>query len=139
MLFDGPTANLIQQEQEIERRLLERLGFEVTTFLRSIADLSAIIANDPFGGGPSPGRRTNALRRISGGAADIAPVIERIHSLAGPTDGFGFWDRHLYWQVHGRISDSKVTGTRLEKFLGQPTTMRNVRTLERLIKKGQRE
>ena len=45
---------------------------------------------------------------------------------------FALHDRELYWRLTTRFSDSPITGARLERALGQPTTLRNITTVRRL-------
>ena len=40
--------------------------------------------------------------------------------------------RELYWLARGRMSDSKVWRTPMEKVLGGPATSRNVTTVRKL-------
>jgi len=43
--------------------------------------------------------------------------------------------RETYWRRHGNFSDSSLSGAKVEKALGQPTTFRKVTTVEKLAKK----
>jgi len=56
-------------------------------------------------------------------------------ALTSDIDDFHVHGRELYWRCAGRFSDSVVSGPKLEKALGQPTTMRKITTVERLAKK----
>ena len=56
-------------------------------------------------------------------------------ALATPNDDLHIHDRELYWLARTRMSDSPITGARLEKALGLPTTLRNVNTVRKLAAK----
>src|SRR4051794_37291900 len=56
VIFDAPTLDAASSdaaslEQEIERRLEKKLGYEVATFLRTPRELAAVAAQQPFGAG----------------------------------------------------------------------------------------
>ncbi|MDQ2730805.1 MAG: hypothetical protein M3Y56_04025 [Armatimonadota bacterium] len=56
-------------------------------------------------------------------------------SFQTDTDQFHVQGRELYWLCHTRISDSKVSGARLEKTLGMKATLRNSTTVRKLAAK----
>jgi uncharacterized protein (DUF1697 family) len=64
-----------------------------------------------------------------------AGAAERLAALRTPTDEFRLHGREMYWLCRTRISDSKVTGPRLERALGGPSTSRNITTVRRLAEK----
>jgi len=117
-------------ERKIERRLGEALGYEVATFLRNSAELAAVAACEPFGAGaPAP---SEALYIGFLGAPPDAAARRKLLDLRGADHNFEVHGRELYWLLRTRFSDSKVTGARLERALGMPTTLRNVTTVRKL-------
>jgi uncharacterized protein (DUF1697 family) len=116
-------------EQAIEARLLKDLGYPVAAFVRSLPELSAVAARNPFRGpgenlyigflaGPPPAASTKALL-----------------ALATATDQFAVEGREVYWRCQTRMSESPFSGARIEKTLGMPATLRNVTTVQRMAAK----
>jgi hypothetical protein len=51
-------------------------------------------------------------------------------------DEFTFSKREIYWLIHGKVTESPLFATKLEKATGNiPTTMRNMNTVRRLVAK----
>jgi uncharacterized protein (DUF1697 family) len=68
-------------------------------------------------------------------AAPEPAAHERLRGLGSGIDSFIVHDRELYWRCRGSISESPVTGPKLEKALGMPTTLRNITTVSKLAAK----
>ena len=62
-------------------------------------------------------------------------VRKQVAAMSTDFDHLHVHGREIYWRIAGRFSDSKVTGAKVEKALGQPTTIRKVTTVEKLAKK----
>ena len=118
-------------EKRIAAHLKKSLGYEVATFLRSGTELAAIVGHRPFAK-PVLGS-TLYIGFLAGEPG--ADARKRVAALASDADDFHVHDRELYWRVHVSFSQSKVTGARLEKALGQPTTLRKHTTVEKLAAK----
>jgi uncharacterized protein (DUF1697 family) len=103
----------------------------VATFLRSPAELAAVLAHGAF---PKP-RAGSTIHIGFLGAPATAAAKRQVLALASEIDDFHLNGRELYWRCAGRFSDSVVSGPKLEKALGQPTTMRKITTVEKLAKK----
>jgi uncharacterized protein (DUF1697 family) len=129
VLFDSPEPDTATLEQMIEARLEKELGYEVTTFLRKPAELSAIVSSLPF-----------ADDDLAGGTLSVAFLKQapsaasagRVHALQTETDDLLVRERELYWRCRGRTMDSKVWRTPLEKVIGMPATFRNITTVRKL-------
>ncbi len=134
VLFDTPAANVSSGmlAQKIERELYRALGYEVATFLRTGPELAAVAAHRPFDA-PDPLPAGHSLLIGFLNAAPTAAAEQRLMAYTCATDDFSVHGREVYWWCRGRISDSRFTGARLEKALGLPTTMRNVKTVRRLV------
>lgn len=50
VFFETPATARAALERAIERHLLDALGFEVTTCVRTVAEVAAALARDPFAG-----------------------------------------------------------------------------------------
>ncbi len=50
VFFEAPATDRATLERAIERQLLDALGFAVTTCVRTVAEVDAALASDPFAG-----------------------------------------------------------------------------------------
>jgi uncharacterized protein (DUF1697 family) len=129
VLFSSGARNSAALEETIERHLASSLGYEVTTFVRSPDELHGVAAFDPFPGMVQDGHTLSVafLKQHPG-----APVAERLHAMRTDDDELLVHGRELYWLARGRMSDSKIWRTPMERVLGGPATSRNVTTVRRL-------
>ena len=129
--FSCRTTDVAALETRIEARLRTELGYDVATFIRTDAEMIDAAAFTPF---TTPGR-TGASSSLSVGFLKTAlpdATRDRVLALRGDDNDFVFRGREFYWWLVGRFSDSTITGAKLEKALGQPTTIRNVTTVRKL-------
>ena len=131
VLFSSPSADAAALERRIERHLARELGYEVATFLRSGAELAEIAAHVPFPHA-TPVAAGESLSVAFLKAPLPAPARSALLELGTPMDEFHVHRREAYWLCHGRTSDSKVSGSRLEKAAGGPATVRNITTVRKL-------
>jgi uncharacterized protein (DUF1697 family) len=118
---------------QIEAGLAEALGYAVPVFLRSAAELLAIVSHDPF---------EPSLVEESTGKLQVALLPKAPHSkavkeaLAHATDAdrLAIQGRELYWLPSGGISDSDLDLKAIEAALG-PWTMRTKGTIDQIAAK----
>jgi uncharacterized protein (DUF1697 family) len=130
VIFETRARDSAALERKIERRLLATLGFEVSTFLRTDAEVAAIAAREPFGSGVPR----------QGGALNIgfvrSPLDRRqraaLGSLETAIDRFHVHGREVYWACTGKQGESKFSNAVLEKKLGIRATLRGVNTVRKL-------
>jgi uncharacterized protein (DUF1697 family) len=131
VLFDAPRSAPAALERRIAAHLEVSLGYEVATFLRSPAELAATLAHRAF-----PRARDGSTLHVGFlRSPPTAAAKRQVLALTSAIDDFHLHGRELYWRCAGRFSDSVVSGPKLEKALGQPTTLRKITTVERLAKK----
>jgi uncharacterized protein (DUF1697 family) len=131
VLFDSSAKDGAGLERKIERHLEAELGYAVATFVRSPAEIAAILAHDVF----AASKQRTPESRLHIGFLKATPTIEICRAVDGcptPTDEFRIHGRELYWSITGRHSDSKFGGPLLEKLLKGSTTIRNVATVKRI-------
>lgn len=131
VLFDSSAKAGAGLERKIERHLETELGYAVATFVRSPAEIVAILANDVF----AKSTQRSLDSRLHIGFLKTPPSVEICRAVNGcptPTDEFRIDGRELYWSITGRHSDSKFGGPLLEKMLKGSTTIRNVATVKRI-------
>lgn len=117
----------------IENALAEALGYDVTVFLRTAAELEAIAAREPFPAKlveRSKGKLQVALlpQKPSAGARKL------VLGMATDEDRLDLAERELYWLPSGGTRDAGLDLAALEKPIG-PWTMRTKGTLEALHSK----
>ena len=132
VLFSSSARNAAALEEKIERHLASALGYEVVTFVRTPAEMKAVVEFDPFPGLVEEGHTLSvAFLKQHPGPANA----ERLHGMRTDYDELRVHGRELYWLARGRTSDSVVWRTPMEKILGGPATSRNVTTVRKLAAK----
>jgi uncharacterized protein (DUF1697 family) len=130
VLFDTRSDEAAALEPRIERHLETELGYAVGTFLRTPAEVAAIASHEPFADlEPSDSLYVGFLK-----SPPTEERREKLLALRTDVDDFHVYDRELYWRLRTRLSESKVTGAKLERAIG-PTTLRNVTTVRKLAGK----
>ena len=124
---DDPTAEL---ERRIAAALATTLGYGVETFVRTDDELAAVAGADPFGGAAleSGESRHVAFLHLPPGQEALDAVL----AYGNDGDVLAFVGRELHWLRRGPFSDSALSGPKLERALGVPTTVRNLNTVRRL-------
>ena len=133
VLFDSSSKSAATIESRTERHLEIALGYDVTTFVRPLAELGGIAASHPF---ESFERNGHALSVGFLKEALGADARQRLLALQAGYDEFHLHDREVYWLCHGKMSDSKAWGRPLDKALGAHITFRNVTTVRKLAAKA---
>jgi uncharacterized protein (DUF1697 family) len=135
VIFEAASPNADALEQRIERHLKTSLGYEVATFLRSPAEIAAIVAHRAFPTVP-PDSTDHALWVGFLKSAPNPAAWRRLREMPVDGDEFHTRGREVYWLRHGgRFSDSKFSGATFEKVLSLPATFRNVTTVRKLAAK----
>jgi len=116
-------------EREIEAHLESALGYAVATFLRSPDELSSVAAFEP------PGHREgHALYVVFLKEPADGPMRERFAEVESPADRFAFEGREIYWSIDGKMSESSLFGSGLDKAIGKtPSTTRNTTSVRKLV------
>ncbi|MEO8043569.1 MAG: DUF1697 domain-containing protein [Spartobacteria bacterium] len=131
VIFEARAKNEKLLSRRIERHLKQALGFEVATFLRSPTELAQIADHRPF---PTEAAGDSIFVAFLSDQPDSA-AKKNLIACRSETDDFHLHHREVYWLCRTRMSDSKFTGARLEKIVGQPATMRNRTTIKKLAAK----
>jgi len=111
----------------VEAALEAGLGYRVETFVRSLAEVAAMAAKPVFESGEGVAVHVGFLR-----AAPTAGALKVLKGLATPEDQLEARGREIWWRRQGRISDSPLSTAAFGRALGQPGTLRTLRTLQRL-------
>ena len=115
-------------ETRIAARLERELGYAVATFLRSPAELAAIVRHRAFTGAAADGPLyVGFLAREPAAAA-----LRQLRALTPDGDSLAAHGRELYWRCATGMGRSTVSGAMIEKALGQAATFRRSTTVQKL-------
>lgn len=132
VVFDAPPRRATDLEGSIEAHLKKALGYEVTTFLRSAAELVNVVDRAPF----SDQDLTDASIYVLFLKDRISPAGRTaLRSLRTDLDDFDASGREVFWlrrQVKARAGEPPPP---LERVLKSPATSRNMTTVRKLAAK----
>lgn len=134
VIFDSSATKSATLEKKIAASLQAALGYDVATFLRTPAELTALANNHPF---QNTAWRSGGPVLYVGFFATPPSVTARHNVLARstPQNTLHLTEREVYWRCATTQSQSEFSGALLEKLLGQPVTMRNMTTVNKLVAK----
>jgi uncharacterized protein (DUF1697 family) len=118
-------------ESQIENSLLDAMGFEAATFVRSSDELSQAIQHTPF-----PGSHPSDVSTWYISFLKEAPQPERQEKLlayANEVDRLDIAGPHVYWLRRSDLGESKFSNAVVERALGAPATMRSITTLRKFL------
>ena len=116
--------------KKIEARLLQVLGYEVHTFLRTESELAAVSRTRPF-----TTRQLESAAAFCVGflAAPLStPAVKEVMALRTDVDDFQVIGREVYWLCRQAQSKSTFNNNRLEKAIHGRATFRSMTTIDRL-------
>jgi uncharacterized protein (DUF1697 family) len=118
---------------KIAAALGRALGYEVSTFVRTIDEVVAAAAYEPFPKRDAARFPTYLFGFLSKNL-DAEGVV-RLRALETPEDRFHVRGRDFWWLSKHHQARPVITGRALEKALGEPTTLRNVNTIRRMAER----
>jgi uncharacterized protein (DUF1697 family) len=135
VIFTAPgLTTAASLERTIEAHLRDALGYAVATFLRTPAELRAIVTKVPFPATEveTPGYTVHVgfLRE-----APSSTVAWHLTQRQTAMDAFGVHQRELYWLCRGKSTESLVKWPTIEKAVALDLTMRNLTTIRKLVDK----
>jgi uncharacterized protein (DUF1697 family) len=133
VIFSDSRRSADKLTKLVEEGLERSLGFDVTTFLRTAAEMRALATFQPF---------PPELVAASDGKLQVALLLEKppkdvqaqVLALETDLDRLTFGDRELYWLPSGRMSDSALNMRSIDKLLA-PMTMRTKNTIDQIARK----
>ena len=132
VIFDAPARRAGGLERAAERALARTLGFDVDTFIRSMAELERIGPHGPFAANDLIAGATLYVGFIRSSLDENAASLVRASS--GPSHEFRLVGRELFW-LRRPSGEDRLSSPPLEKLLGVRATFRNIRTVRRLVEK----
>ena len=132
VIFDAEDSDADSVALAIEGGLLDSLGYEVPTFLRTSDRVKAIAGYAPFA----------RVTEERAGKMQVAMTLEQVGQsardsvleLSNDTDMLELVGRELYWWPKGKLLDSELDLKTIEMIVG-PFTIRTKNTMERLAKR----
>ena len=126
-IVTGGRGSAASMEKRIAKQLVADLGLDVTVFVRSLAELDALIAANPFAKKPAG---TNALHALFLSEDPTPAAVKAIDPKAYAPDRFAFGKRVIYLSLTSGVAGSKLPNW--EKALGVRTTMRTWNVITKL-------
>lgn len=118
-------------EHKLETALEAEFGFEVTTFVRTAAELRRALAVKPF---KVAGGDTYFVTFLKAGPSP--PKRAALEELSNDFDTLVVKGRDVHWRMHGRSTDTKLTTKAWENIIGRHrSTSRNTNMLQKLSDK----
>ncbi|HET9676906.1 MAG TPA: DUF1697 domain-containing protein [Solirubrobacterales bacterium] len=119
--------------QRVETELDARLGYDVPVFLRSIEEVAAIAAQEPFD--PKLVAKSKGKLQVSLLAKKpTAAAKKKVLALAGDEDLLAVEGRELYWLPSGGLLESDLDLKAIAALVGSDTR-RTMGTIEQIAAK----
>jgi uncharacterized protein (DUF1697 family) len=133
VIFETGSKSELALQKKIEAHMERSLGYEVATFLRTDAELTALAAYEPFAAAQLAAA---ASLHVGFLAAPLGAEAEQaLMKLKTPDDDFHLHGRELHWLSRVKQSESKLTNVRIEKAIQAKISFRGVNTVRKLAAK----
>ncbi len=130
VVFKGPAGDVSDLASAIEKRIARDLDLRVTALVRTTAELSRVIEDNPFiGQGAEPAK---LYVTFLAGSPDPA-VVRGLDVKNTEPDEFSIVDREIYVHCPNGYARTKLNNTFWERKLRVAATTRNWNTVNRLI------
>jgi uncharacterized protein (DUF1697 family) len=127
----GASGSRAQLEDAIEKRVEKEFGFEITTFVRTAAELRKAVDDTPFRVAAGDTHFLTFLKKAPSPSAKRA-----LEALSNDYDTLVVRGRDVHWRMHGLSSASPLKKKDWENVLGKnSSTSRNVNSLRKLVAK----
>jgi uncharacterized protein (DUF1697 family) len=133
VIFESASKNTRSLEKKIADQLHGELGYEVATFIRTEAELTTIVDEQPF---PLEALTVAQAYNVAFLADALDAVAQKkVMGLRTDIDEFRVQGREVYWLCRKKQSESKFSNVVLERTIGRSATIRGVNTLQKLLAK----
>jgi uncharacterized protein (DUF1697 family) len=127
-VFFRASGSAAQLERRIEAHLEDALGYAVPTFLRTNAAVVAAAGRAPFGAVRPGHTHVIAFLKRAPSKSQVAAAL----ALTNAHDRFEPDGKDLHWYIRSGFAGSTIKPSALRSALGQPYTVRNVKSLRTL-------
>lgn len=133
VIFDARSKERVNLERRIERALEGTLGYEVATFIRTLAEVAAIARYEPF---PRAAMAQAASLNVGLLKGPMDPGLwSAVETFRTEIDEFHLNDSELYWMCRSRQMESKFSNAAFERKLRLSATFRGLKTISKLAAK----
>ncbi len=137
ILFSSTTRNAATLEDRIEEGLMERLGYEVTPFVRTIPELARLADVKPF---PESTIGANDQLAVILLSTPLAPEAARaLEGLRCSTDEFRVEGREVFWLRHIGPDGQVHFTAPFDQVILQPFTIRSANTVAKIVERSHGE
>jgi uncharacterized protein (DUF1697 family) len=126
-------AKPASMQTKIERHLRESLGYEVATFIRTLAKVQAVSQYQPFTAAAVKSAGALCVGFLDGQLDDKA--CEALMRMKTDIDDFHVHGREVYWLCLNKQSESTFSNAKFERTLKVRATFRGVNTIAKLSAK----
>jgi len=133
VIFDTTARAGPALEAKIETALESALGFEVPAFVRTLAEVAAAAAREPFPAAAVAGASAFLVGLLK--PPVDAAAAKRLNAIEPAVHTFKVVGRELYWLCTLKQSQTTLTPGKIEKALGGATTMRAMTSIRKLAAK----
>ncbi len=130
VLFRADEARAEEIPSLIGAAIRDRFGYEIPIVTRRASDLDAIVEANPF---VAAGAETDRLHVLFLADAPAAEDVEALDPDRSPGDEFAVRGREVYLHYPNGTARSKLTNARFDSRLSTVTTMRNWKTVRKLL------
>jgi uncharacterized protein (DUF1697 family) len=130
IVFSAPTRVVQTLAKKISAHIASDFGLIVPVVLRSAAELSAAIDDNPF---IAQGKDVDHLHLVFLASEPNAAKLSALDPARSPGDEFVLRGRDLYLYLPNGVAKSKLTNAYLDAKLGTVSTFRNWRTVLKLL------
>jgi uncharacterized protein (DUF1697 family) len=128
VVFDA-TGTRDKIERKLENSFERVFGFEVTTFVRTAAEMRRAVVVEPF---PVAASDTYFLTFLK--SAPTAAQRRALEALTNDFDTLVVTGRDVHWRMHGKSTDTKLRTKDWEGIIGRhQSTSRNMTMLRKLV------
>lgn len=129
VVFTSPRTDPAELEEEIEGRIAQDSGLQVSVLVRTAAEVVAVIERNPF---PAAAEQPTTLHVSFLSAAPDSEVVRALDPQAFAPEEYRFDDRVMYLHVPEGLGRSKIAAYPWERRLGVRVTTRNWNTVNKL-------
>jgi len=133
VVFESRSKNTKVHERKIENKLRESLGYEVATFIRTVAELAEIANYRPFPQSNLDAATTFGVAFTTDRLDDEAK--QKLMALRTDIDDFHVRDREIYWLSLSKQGESTISNAVFERIIGRRATFRGANTVKRMAEK----
>jgi uncharacterized protein (DUF1697 family) len=130
VIFSASPRSRARLPGKIAALIAERFGYRTPVILRTLEQLTAVVANNPF---LEQGGSEDALYVMFLADFPHSEVVAGLDPERSPGDAFLVRGQEIFLKLSNGAADSKLTNIYFDKKLGTISTARNWRTVTKLL------